>query len=363
MSIQLTAHQEQAKCVALARIIDLHKDCRIGGFAGTGKTTLISSLVDSIQQQQLKVLVMAPTGKAANVLCNKGVAAATIHRTLYEALETVPVSFRLKESIDADFFIIDESSMISTDLLADIQSFGKPTVFIGDPAQLEPVGDDAKLMHKPDFVLTEIHRTAAESPILAFASQLRKSPIHPFAYFNTYKPTDDRLTYRSIKDIKRSEWMAFDQIIVGKNLTRHKFNQTFRKNPEKVGPSAGDKVICLRNSYPYGVFNGETFTVISDEFREDEHTRELTFKVRDVNGDEFWVPFWFEYFQDVTLNHWAMPKTVVHFDFAYAITCHKSQGSEWDNVAVLDEAFGNPPNRWRYTAATRAAKQLTWVRP
>lgn len=364
--ITLTSEQEQAKGLALTRLRVMRKNCRIGGYAGTGKTTLISSFVTEMERLGFKVAVMAPTGKAANVLCNKGVSATTIHRRLYELVEDKPVTFRLREHIEVDFFVIDESSMLSEELVADIESFGKPTLFIGDPAQLEPVGKDAKLMVNPDFTLKQIHRTAEGSPIIQFATKLRTSVIHPHSYFTTFVADQgvntSSLRYHNQRDLRRSEWLAFDQIIVGTNKTRNLYNQTFKKNQNDYRPVIGDKLICLKNDYVHGVFNGEGFTVASSEFEQDEQSGELTIQLQSVDGDKFWVPFWLEFFEDPTLEPWKKSRDTVWLDYAYAITCHKSQGSEWDSVAVVDEAFGTPPNRWRYTAATRAAKTLTWIR-
>lgn len=361
----LTTEQDQAAGLAITNLRDLKRNMRLGGYAGTGKTTLIAQIVSRLESPMRKVLVMAPTGKAANVLCNKGVSATTIHRQLYELVNERPVEFRLRDLIEAAYFIIDESSMLSTELYEDIISFGKPTLFIGDPAQLEPVGNDAKLMVKPDFVLQKIHRTAEDSEIIRFATALRTSPVHPQVWANQCQlgslPHQLNLSFRGMSTLTRKDWMTFDQIIVGKNITRHKFNQTFKRGPTPL-PVLNDKIICLKNDYERGVFNGETFTVASDDFDEDPNTGEFTITLNTQDGSTIRVPFWRDYFFDQTLEPWKKSRDVVWLDFAYAITCHKAQGSEWDNVAVVDEAFGNPPNRWRYTAATRAAKQLTWIK-
>lgn len=365
-NLQLSVEQEQGTGLAVAALRDLRKHFRLGGYAGTGKTTLISHVVDQLSTNYKKVLVMAPTGKAANVLTNKGVPASTIHRQLYELTNDKPITFKLRDFVEADFFVIDEASMISVELYEDILSFNKPTLFVGDPAQLEPVGNDAKLMQAPDFVLRKIHRTAEDSNIIKFATQMRSGAQHPAVLFGQkFIPAKAHdFAYGHISTFTRAAWLAFDQIIVGKNITRNKFNQTFRKGgAHSPYPVQGDKLICLKNEYAHGIFNGETFTCINSEFEQNDQTGDLQIQVENDAGQRAWYPFWLEFFNDQTLEPWKKPKDVVHLDFAYAITCHKSQGSEWDNVCVVDEAFGTPPNRWRYTAATRAAKHLTWVRP
>ena len=364
MNITLTSQQEAAAGLAIVKLTEKRENCKIGGYAGTGKTTLISSVLSRLEQNFKKVCVMAPTGKAANVLCNKDVPARTIHSTLYECENSEHLEFTLRDSVDCDYFIVDESSMLDEDLLADILSFRKPTLFIGDPAQLESIGKDARVMHAPDYTLTQIHRTAEDSEIIKFATALRTSAIHPVAYYNTLAKADNMhpsLTFKQLSDLRRSDWMAFDQVIVGKNITRHKFNQTFKKSHDLL-PVEYDKIICLRNDYTHGVFNGELFTCTSSEYTQCETTGELTLELENSSGFTARYPFWREYFFDQTIAPYNKPRNCCWFDFAYAITCHKSQGSEWDNVAVVDEAFGTPPNRWRYTAATRAAKKLTWIR-
>jgi len=366
--IQLSTQQQEARG-AIRESLKRHRSFKLGGFAGTGKTTLLKYVIEDLSELG-RCAVMAPTGRAANVLCNKGVNATTIHRYLYELINDHPIEFRLKDTVEAAFFIIDESSMLSTPIMADLLSFQKPILFVGDPAQLEPVGDDAKAMHKPDFVLTQIHRTMEDSDIIKFATRLRSSGAHPSTLQREFEQSlphnaNSNLSFRASNTIKRSEWLNFDQIIVGTNKTRARFNQTFKKSLEAL-PVADDKLICLKNDYTCGVFNGEIFIVTPDKdgdiYGQDSDTGFNIIHLRAEDGSVNWYPFWEEYFFDQSLNPLYKSKGQVWFDYAYAITCHKSQGSEWDNVAVVDEAFGNPPNRWRYTAATRAAKNLTWIR-
>ncbi len=360
----LTSEQDQAVGTAVTAIIT-GRSYVFGGYAGTGKTMSARTVVKRLEDAGRKGLIMAPTGKAANVLRRKGlVGASTIHRSIYKK-EEGSNEWHLIEPHELDhihYFLIDESSMISTELKDDIEYFGKPIIYMGDPAQLEPAGSDAKIMHKPNIVLKQIHRTAEHSEIIKFATALRTSVIHPFAYRrDTVLPEDSALTFRDNNQIRLSEWMAFDQIIVGRNKTKDAINNALKLNKQGPLPIQGDKVICLKNDYQNDMFNGETYIVNSDEIIPDEDTNEPTIELVDDDGFVSRVPFWLEFFVDSTLDQWKKPRGVVHLDYAYAITCHKSQGSEWGNVAVIDESFGTPPNRWRYTAATRAQNKLTWI--
>ena len=153
--MNLTAEQQNAVTLA----VDAIKNgslFRIGGYAGTGKTTIAKFIVESVP----KAMVCAFTGKAANRLAEKGLPMAqTLHRTIYN-YDPYSKTFSLKDQSEVygDYFLIDEGSMISMPLWRDVQSFGKPIIVLGDPGQLEPIGDDPNLMENPDVVLEQIEQ-------------------------------------------------------------------------------------------------------------------------------------------------------------------------------------------------------------
>jgi exodeoxyribonuclease V len=145
----------------------------LGGYAGTGKSTLVAFLAG----EWAGVAVAALCGKAAHVLRSKGVDAQTVHSLIYvpEQGARGPVRFRRRSALPGvGTLIIDEASMIGSELLADLHSFHIPIQFVGDHGQLEPIGASANLMADPHLRLETIHRQAASNPILRLAASFRE---------------------------------------------------------------------------------------------------------------------------------------------------------------------------------------------
>ena len=335
------------------------REYKLGGYAGTGKTTIIKVLLQELRREYM-VIVCAFTGKAVHVLNKKGVWGQTIHSLLYTPipLPDGSVKFERKTILEADpdLIICDEASMISTELYRDMLSYNRRYLFVGDPGQLEPVGDNPNLMAFPDLVLSKIHRQAESSPIITFANQVRQGGSLRVSKV-------DGLWIRP-KEITSLEFLANDQVICAKNKTRKLFNEKIRLF-KKFPPNQiveGDKLIVLRNNVGYGVFNGMIIfidKIISDKWDS------WTCNVHDEVGKKLpSLPIWKDPFLNPAQEKFdKVPRTVVYCDYGYAITCHKSQGSEWDKVLVWDEWM--PPKvwdmkRWRYTAITRTAEQLTY---
>lgn len=337
------------------------KEFRLGGYAGTGKTTLLKHIKDALVELAFDVAVVAPTGKAAKVLSSKGLFATTIHRLIYDSGPTAgSKGWTLREKLHGVSFIIcDEASMVDRKLYTDLLSFKYPILWVGDPGQLEPVGNDIRLMVDPDFTLTEVFRQALDNPILAFATHIRAGKVPTIGQdpkTGIIPNLDPTRLLRSFRSKHKPSFGSFDQIIVGKNTTRRGLNKSIRESLGRPShePEVGDKLIVLKNNYQLGLVNGETLTI-------EALNRIGTFNLRTDEG---------LLLEDVTLDltvyHTGeVPKfvdpDVLLTDFGYAITCHKSQGSEWDRVLVLDEAFGDELRRWRYTAITRARKHLTYL--
>jgi len=355
------------------------------------------------------VLFAAPTGKAAHVLRNKGCPnASTLHSLAYVpkskcrqrlleledrlvlvragklmvsaseeqelvreiAAERVNVSrpaFSLNESSplkEASLLVCDEASMVSEDFGRDLLSFGVPILALGDEAQLPPVrGNGYFTVAGPDFQLTEIHRQALDSPIIAMATAIRKGEDLSLGKYGTSEVTNQ---------IAPHEALQHDQIIVGRNETRRNYNEKVRRLlGRKELVEVGDRIVCRRNNHELGLMNGAVFSVASvhpydsemgdgvdnayvlDIFNDEGHSATIT-----AHKDTF--------------EHGGIPAGAGYFErqgaeefcSAYAITCHSSQGSQWEDVLVIDEgaAFGQNANKWRYTAATRASNRLTVLR-
>jgi ATP-dependent exoDNAse (exonuclease V) alpha subunit len=335
----------------------------LAGYAGTGKTTLTTEIAGMVK----RVCFAAFTGKAASVMRRKGCdGATTIHSLIYtieRVLEGKP-RFILRPDGDikfADLVIIDECSMVDSTIGEDLLSFGKKVLVIGDPAQLPPVkGTGFFTAGRPDFLLTNVHRQAEGNPIIALSMAIREG--------RSIMPHEDG----PLRVIKRAQVNAeivlnADQVIVGLNKTRQQYNARMRTLLGFEGPPAKrDKLICLKNDRQVGVFNGTMWTVKEVEKLdfEDGDAYDLTVESLDEEVPNKCVTVRAEFFEGrETELHYTKLRGTHQFTYGYAITCHKSQGSQWDSVAVFDEsgAFREDSRRWLYTAVTRAAEKLTLV--
>ena len=141
-------------------------------------------------------------------------------------------------------------------------------------------------------------------------------------------------------------------VLVGTNRKRHEINDYHRKGKGEA-PEPGEPILILKNNYHYGVFNGQVFCTVKS--KEPGFTTVLVTLARE-DGSHFDVPL-----DRVSLRGERNPDpTAIVANFGYALTCHKAQGSEWDEVTVLEESVFQD-EKWRYTAATRAAKRLIYV--
>lgn len=328
----------------------------LAGYAGTGKTTLAKRIAEEVGAS--RVVFAAYTGKAATVLQSKGCAGAqTIHSLIYEldGFEDdgySPTFAPKTKPVGADLVIVDEYSMLGKELLADLMRVmpGK-VLFLGDPFQLPPVQGVSTI--KPDFGLTEVHRQALDSNILRIATDVRRGKGIPKCDFEDFK-------YSPRNAYKKADFLEADQVIVGKNMTRVRFNHWYR---DQVGrknllPMNGDKLICLRNNRNKRLFNGLI------DFARADAAPSLGDTVMVNFGGKTYLA-WKGDFMDVGSDQPGQ-QFIDRFDFGYAITCHKSQGSEFDTVMVIREPVGQDKierARWTYTAITQAAKCVKLIDP
>lgn len=349
---------------------------RLFGYAGTGKTTLAKHLADTVDGI---VLYAAFTGKASLVLRKKGCTnASTIHSLIYKPIQdedTGIVQFDLNPESDvslASLMVIDEVSMVDEDLARDLLSYGVKVLVLGDPAQLPPVkGEGFFINSEPDFMLTDIHRQAAENPIIRLSIDVREGRrIVPGRYGDSAV-----LQRRSVdKDTLRGMVVDADQVLCGMNKTRQTFNARIRAvrglqgSTEPWHPVATDRLVCLKNDRTKGLLNGGLWDVESGKFIKsaldggkfklqvssvDEPQTahvEATIAAAFFNGTE----------KDMD---WRALREVDHFTYGYCLTVHKSQGSQWDNVLLFDEsgAFRQEARKHLYTGLTRAAERVTII--
>ena len=349
---------------------------RLFGFAGTGKTTLARHFAEHVDGA---VQFAAFTGKAAQVLRSKGASnARTIHSLIYRPRGEEEVSdettgrtsmaptFSLNRQSDvakASLVIVDECSMVDEALGRDLMSFGMPILVLGDPGQLPPVSGGGFFTDaEPDCLLTEIHRQAAENPIIRLAMDVREGREIMYGDYGTTQVI-------AKSEVDQGEVLDADQVLVGINRTRRRYNQRLRqlKGFDGPYPQAGDKLVCLRNDPAKGLLNGSLWQVVTaakqtvkpginllvspdDEDRDRGAAKIKLLKAAFENPEEE-IP-------------WQTKKRYDDFDFGYALTVHKAQGSQWENIVLFDEsfAFRDMRDRWLYTGITRCSEKLTIVK-
>lgn len=356
---------------ALKAISDWHKASKKGraqpvfrlfGYAGTGKTTLARHIAEGIDGG---VLFAAFTGKAAAVMRQKGCAdASTIHSLIYRSRESKAEepTFVLNRSSDvknAKLVIIDECSMVDAELGRDLTSFGVPVLVLGDPAQLPPVkGGGYFTESEPDIMLTEVHRQAIDNPIIRLSMLAREGEALPQGAFG-----ESAVIARSAINAERI--LSADQVLVGRNETRRRYNIRIRalKGWHDAMPVLEEKLVCLRNNRQKGLLNGSLWTVKLVSQRNGDLIQ-LRVAPDDGHGPSIKVGVLTAMFEGAPETiPWDLRRHTDEFDYGYALTVHKAQGSQWDDIVLFDESFAFREHRarWLYTAITRAAQRITIV--
>lgn len=344
---------------------------RLFGYAGTGKTTLAKAVAADARGV---VMFGAFTGKAAMVLQRKGCAdASTIHSMIYRCFEVTETDDKgrettrmvyglnpLSEVIAASLVIIDECSMVDERLGRDLLSYGTKVLVLGDPAQLPPVrGEGYFTDREPDFMLTEIHRQAADSPIIHMATKVREGGRLGHGQYGGSSVI-------RINDLACNDERCADQVLVGMNKTRRVINARVRKQMGRDPdyPEVGDKLVCLKNNREKGLLNGSLWEIDEIEEFDDDGVKMRVASADGGTGGPIRVYVRREFFEgtEATLSQQALRSTD-HFTYGYALTVHKSQGSQWNDVLLFDESYSFRQDRARhlYTALTRAAETVTVV--
>jgi ATP-dependent exoDNAse (exonuclease V) alpha subunit len=337
---------------------------RLFGFAGTGKTTLAKHIAE---ESDGDVVFAAFTGKAALVLRAKGCRhASTIHSLIYRPREndsdTPTFELNADSSVTkAALIIIDECSMVDADLGRDLLSFGKPILVLGDPAQLPPIkGGGFFTDAEPDVMLTQVHRQATDNPIIQLSMTVRQGGQLDYGTFGT-----SRIIRRS--ELQTEMVTRSDQVLVGLNKTRRQYNARLRELRGFSGdtPGVGEKLVCLKNNKKKGLLNGSLWTV--SKMREAQRGFvKLSVTPEDgASGKSVRINVLPHFFTGADADiPYLIRRESDEFDFGYALTVHKAQGSQWDDVALFDQsfAFREHSRRWLYTGITRAAQTITIIR-
>ena len=348
--------------------------------AGTGKTTLVQFIIKELKLRDSDVVFISFTGKASLVLRNKGCPnAMTAHKLLYYSEEQPDGTFvhtpRKRLEKKYKLIVCDEASMLPQEMIDLLLSHKVHVLFLGDNEQLPPIDGDQTILNNPHVFLSEITRQALDNPIIKLSMDVREGK--PFQYGG-----DKRCRIIPRDKVSNKLLLGADEIIVGKNVTRHKINEYVRQlkwgDNYTVAPKEGEKCICLKNHWNTVGSNGDPLIngqigtlhniqvldlppygkVITADFLSDDGGiyKDLMIDYKLIIDGE----------PTVNKDNWktfaGYPKLYA-FAFGYAITCHKAEGSEFDRVIVYDEAFGEEDmkRRWRYSAGTRAAKQLVVV--
>lgn len=368
----------------------------ISGYAGTGKSTLITHAISALGLNPEDVAYAAFTGKAAEVLRKKNCPnACTLHHLLYNSTKDKEGKFIFakKTTLEGNFklFVVDEVSMVPNyiwDLLLSHKIF---VIACGDPFQLPPVEKDkaVDILNTPDIFLDEIMRQAAESEIIQLSLAIREGK--PIQYF---KGKEVQVLRQS--EVVEGMYSWADQILVATNKKRDEVNSICRSIQGLSGPpQKGDKVISLENHW--GILDEEmeaalvngTIGTIENIC---ESTRTYRIGPRFVIGPipiykiDFKSEAENEYIdlgvdkkyilqREKTLtpkqewhiykNSYKLPEVPCQMDFGYGITVHRAQGSEWDKVLIFEERFPFDKEehaRWLYTAVTRGAEKVVLVR-
>lgn len=303
-----------------------------------------------------------------------------LEKNLERAYDENSPSFQLDvespSAANAWLFVIDECSMVDADMADDLRSFGVPILAIGDPGQLPPISTSGPgfCNREPDAALTEIHRQALDNPIIWASMLIRNGEQVPMGshgggLLNVVEREADTVTYDLDADA---------QIIVGTHEKRWQITRKLRKmcGVHGLGPAKGELIMITKNSRLYpelvngsmafmtdsvGPLNHGSVTYVATV--EDEEGKTFTLKCLQATIEEHYRGKNDPSAQKRDVFRAKQDERVHEMDFAYAITCHKAQGSQWNECVVHDQSnvFRKDASRWLYTAVTRAAEKLTLV--
>lgn len=381
---------------------------RLFGSAGTGKTQLAGRVREMVDGD---VICVTPTGKAASVLRKRGWSdATTIHAVAYipaskskqyllslieaaheieqkllaepnddellKKLGELKLEMRKEKSnlskptfkknllsplYQASLCVLDEGSMVDDFMGEDLLSFGCKILVLGDPAQLPPVrGEGFFTRDEPDILLTENHRQAKDSAIISLAELIRGAKRPPVG---VYGEGVEVVRRSSLDPAQVSEFVAGGgQLLLGRNASRIATNQRIRSLHHRASwaPEPGERVVCLNNNHPLGLLNGDQWDVVRSEIVNDDLGR-MGLEIIQEGAGSLTVEAHSHFFQGRGKElQWWEKNDAEQFDYGYALTVHKAQGSQWEGVYVFDQSasFGSDWWKWLYTSVTRAEKTL-----
>ena len=364
----------------------------ISGPAGSGKTTLVLYIIEHLGLKIKDVLFCAYMGKAACQLIRNGLPAQTIHSAIYIAEKKYEKNeygsvikdefgrpkkkmvFRKKQVLDKKYklIVVDEGSTVDSNIAADLMSFGIPMIVLGDLNQLPPVFGRSVFLVNPDVILTKVMRQNEGNPIIYLSQQVLEGKKLEIGVYGKSSVILQR-------NLKIEHFKKADTVLTCTNALRGSVNDMFREKIKRISrldfPAIGEKVVCRKNNWKKCVL--DTFYLTNGTIGYIEEIDKSTF-----DGKTFEMDFRPDFLEAtcfknlvVDYKHLITPVGSTEnnelgyffndkFEYAYAITVHISQGSQYDNVLFLsDDMMGNTQDRRKmlYTAITRASKVLTIV--
>lgn len=396
---------------------------RLFGYAGTGKSTILKYALQELNLSMdgvtPDVVVCCFTGKAVMVLRKKNTPARTIHSTIYavseasddefakvhdqireieksmsgiSGIDRITLDAMLKQKHqdlrdmkkprfglndqsvirDCKLVVLDECSQVGPDLAADIMSFGKPVLVLGDPGQLPPIrGEGYFTQATPDILLTEIHRQAQDSAIIRLATMARNGQYIPFGQHS------ELVWKMRQRDVEPEMLNHADVVATGMNATRLMLNNAMRRahGRSTTIPLPEDRIMCLRNDNENGLINGMFLKLSEIEERDDMcfsamiHTeddepigpprKDGTHRKFDIYTGHFLDHVMMD--PDRNDRDWKIKKRLVECTFGNSATTYKLQGSGFRNIVYWDDGFGRTREMrcmQNYTAITRAEEGL-----
>lgn len=391
----LTTKQEEGLKVAVERYRAGEKYTCIAGYAGSGKSTLIKFIISALNVDPEKdVCYVAYTGKAASVLQAKGCNnATTAHQLLYRAKQKPDGTFMYikKDLIEYPVVVVDEVSMLPAPMWNLLMTHHCYILAMGDPGQLPPIDKDMDnhVLDTPHVFLDEIMRQAQDSEIIRLSMWIREGK--PLAGFQC---EGKQVQIFVPEQVVSGMYDWADQILCATNDKRNEINRFVRlQKGYGEQPEVGDKIISLHNHWEdvsaagrWFLTNGSIGTINEYELQNVWlpsyiHDKPITYMKTHMqleDGDAFrGLPIDYAALKTgapsltprqsylLKKNSYVEKDPPYDFAYAYAITTHKAQGSEWDKVLVFEERFpfaNEEHKRWLYTAATRAKEKLVIVR-
>ena len=352
----------------------------------THNTTLIRYFIERIGLELSDVAFVAYMGKAACQMARNGLPAQTIHSFIYDCEKIVDLDdeghiqynehgkikmkyvFVKKERLikDIKLIVLDEASTVNKEIASDLLSYGIPIIALGDLNQLPPVFGKPYFLTNPNFILTQVMRQSEGNPIVWLAHRaLNGLPLQNGIY--------GKCIVADKSDLNPYVLRRSDVVLTGTNKLRHEINTLFRENLLNLKkteiPNLGEKIICRKNNWSRSIadsiyltngmsgtieylnfesFNGKSMQI---DFRPDFINKK--FKNLKIDYKKL-----MSLYTDDELSKGRLSYNMDEFEFAYAITVHLSQGSQYQNVVLLDECAQFNDDIYKklmYTGITRAS--------